>query len=76
MFIKKFADDWIRTMDLWNRKWLPYQLSHNYCQILSSSLLLCQIVYYLPTPLNPQIFEKDIFLGQKIQFRPVQWFVK
>ena len=27
----KFADDWIRTSDLWYRKRLLYQLSHNLC---------------------------------------------
>ena len=27
-----FADDWIRTMDLWNMKQLLYQLSHNHFQ--------------------------------------------
>ena len=27
---KKIADDWIRTADLWYRKWPLYQLSHNY----------------------------------------------
>ena len=26
----KFANDWIRTMDLWSQKQLFYQLSHNY----------------------------------------------
>ena len=26
-----FADDWIRTADLWNRKRSLYQLSHNHC---------------------------------------------
>ena len=26
-----FADDWNRTADLWNRKQLLYQLSHNHC---------------------------------------------
>ena len=26
-----FADDWIRTVDLWNRKRPVYQLSHNHC---------------------------------------------
>ena len=34
-----FADDWIRTADLWYRKQLLYQLSHNHCpfhQILGS----------------------------------------
>ena len=26
-----FADDWIRSVDLWNRKQPLYQLSHNHC---------------------------------------------
>ena len=26
-----FADDWIRTADLWHRKLPTYQLSHNHC---------------------------------------------
>ena len=26
-----FADDWIRTADLWNWKQPLYQLSHNHC---------------------------------------------
>ena len=26
-----FANDWIRTTDLWNWKRLLYQLSHNHC---------------------------------------------
>ena len=28
-----FADDWIRTTDLWYWKQLLYQLSHNHCPI-------------------------------------------
>ena len=31
--IKIFADDWIRTADLWNWKRLLFQLSHNHCQL-------------------------------------------
>ena len=30
--IKKFADDWIQTTDLWRRKRPLYQLSHNHCR--------------------------------------------
>ena len=30
MFNLNFADDWIRTADLWNRKRPLYQLSHNH----------------------------------------------
>ena len=30
MFNINFADDWIRTADLWNRKRPLYQLSHNH----------------------------------------------
>ena len=30
MFIIIFADDWIRTGDLWNRKQPLYQLSRNH----------------------------------------------
>ena len=26
-----FADDWIRTADLWYHKWPLYQLTHNHC---------------------------------------------
>ena len=26
-----FADDWIRTMDLWHRNQPLYQMSHNHC---------------------------------------------
>ena len=28
---KFFADDWIRTVDLWYQMQLLYQLSHNHC---------------------------------------------
>ena len=28
----KFAGDWIRTADLWFRRWPHCQLSHNHCQ--------------------------------------------
>ena len=31
MFNINFADDWIRTVDLWCRKRPLYQLSHNHC---------------------------------------------
>ena len=31
MFSIKFADDWIRTTDLWYWKRPLYQLSHNHC---------------------------------------------
>ena len=31
MFNIFFADDWIRTADLWHWKRLLYQLSHNHC---------------------------------------------
>ena len=30
LFNINFADDWIRTADLWCQKWLLYQLSHNH----------------------------------------------
>ena len=33
MFIINFANDWIRTSDLWFWKQPLYQLSHNHCQI-------------------------------------------
>ena len=33
--ISKFADDLIRTADLWCRKRPPYKLSHNHCPIHS-----------------------------------------
>ena len=29
--LKKLADDWFRTTDLWCPKWPLYQLSHNHC---------------------------------------------
>ena len=29
----KFADDWIRTVDLWCQKRPLYQLSHNHCPL-------------------------------------------
>ena len=35
MFNINFADDWIQTADLWNRKQPLYQLSHNHFPILS-----------------------------------------
>ena len=28
----KFDDDWVRTTDLWCRKWPFYQLRHNHCR--------------------------------------------
>ena len=31
MFIINFANDWIRTSDLWFWKQPLYQLSHNHC---------------------------------------------
>ena len=31
MFNVNFADDWIRTMDIWCWKQPLYQLSHNHC---------------------------------------------
>ena len=34
MFNINFADDWIRTADLWCRKQLLYQLSHNHCYLV------------------------------------------
>ena len=34
--ILKFADDWIRTEDLWNRKRPLPQLSHNHCPKIKS----------------------------------------
>ena len=29
--LQKVADEWIRTADIWCRKWPLYQLSHNHC---------------------------------------------
>ena len=40
-----FADDWIRTADLWFRKRLLYQLSHNHCpsiEMLGARLKICK----------------------------------
>ena len=31
-----FADNWIRTTDLWSQKWLLYQLSHNHYHLFYS----------------------------------------
>ena len=31
LFKTVFADDWIQTADLWNRKRPLYQLSHKHC---------------------------------------------
>ena len=39
MFNIKFANDWIRTTDLWCWKQQLYQLSHNHCPSLDYSLL-------------------------------------
>ena len=38
MFCINFDDDWIRSVDLWIWKQLPYQLSHNHYAIVDSSL--------------------------------------
>ena len=38
----KFAQNWIRTVDLWYRKRLLYQLSHNHCL---NSFLHCLVSY-------------------------------
>ena len=32
-----FADDWIRTADLWRQKQLLYQLSHNHCHFVEQN---------------------------------------
>ena len=42
----KFADDWIRTADLWYRKRPLYQLSHHHCPLLviSCSLHVTKLV--------------------------------
>ena len=39
MFNNFFADDWIRITDLWNRKQLLYQLSHNHCPTFVSFII-------------------------------------
>ena len=45
MFNINFADDWIRTADLWYRKQLLFQLSHNHCpDIVSSFNLLVMLL--------------------------------
>ena len=44
MFNINFADDWIRTSDLWYRYWPLYQLSHNCCPIL----FLCLFHSFFP----------------------------
>ena len=36
MFNRNFANDCIRTTDLWSRKWPLYQLSNNHCPYLAS----------------------------------------
>ena len=38
MFNIIFANDWIRTADLWNRKRLLYQLSHNHKKVKEGNL--------------------------------------
>ena len=42
--VYKFADDWIRTADLWCRRRPLYQLSHNHCP--SAPSLMYVIVWY------------------------------
>ena len=42
--IQNFADDWIRTADLWHRKRPLYQLSHNHFPLLNLYLLILAIV--------------------------------
>ena len=37
-----FADEWIRTADLWYWKWPLYQLSHNHCPVTAS---LCNVKF-------------------------------
>ena len=61
---KKFANDWIRTADLWCWKRLLYQLSHNHIPIRLKLFKDClsvafpapwnvyEIVYLVARPLN------------------------
>ena len=49
MFHIMFANDWIRTADIWCQKQLLYQLSHNHCPLLAAVRMLC-----LPSPRWPK----------------------
>ena len=56
----KFAIDWIRTMDLWCRKQLVYQLSHNLCPRYSF--------------LSQRVFMEANKLGSFVQFFTSLWY--
>ena len=43
MFNINFADDWIRTADLWYQKQLLYQLTHNHIPHLSTVISSCRM---------------------------------
>ena len=70
MFNINFANDWIRSMDLWCRKWPLYQLSHNHCPpnvlfLLASACLLVLLHPYLhrgPAVLPPVLRGEYAFL--------------
>ena len=44
--IQNFADDWIRTADLWHRKRPLYQLSHNHCPRTNCLRLAHKATYF------------------------------
>ena len=54
-----FADDWIRTADLWNWKRPLYQLSHNHCPgVTTFGQLLEKLgLLFIPTSGQPGVIE-------------------
>ena len=73
-----FAEDWIRTADLWNWKRPLYQLSHNHCPMkypeffvpfcYSANLPICIVVVFV----RQKYFAFVFVIGDEQQNWPFQ----
>ena len=71
------AHDWIRTMDLWHRKWPLCQLSHSDCPLMdginkSEQLFNCRYYFLKGVPLKDGIYNQSncsIFLIWSVCWR-------
>ena len=73
MFDKSSANDWIRTADLWCRRRLFYQLSHNHCPIFD--IIKVSFNHLVPLMNNP--FDQQLFhyMARTYIFSFQLWYV-
>ena len=62
MFNKIFADDWIRTTNVWYQKRQHFQLSHNHCPVFNLLGKMLRNQIELAVLISKEIFCLDSIL--------------